>query len=396
MEIQNNEYTQKQESLKRFLKYLEYSSDNLNLLLDAIALSMELQDWETTEKLITSALEHHPDSPDVNAHAGFLNMRANQLEDAINYFDTAIQNGIEQPAVIYNLAYSQFLSRQFEEALKSLSLIQETPALAKELAMLSARCKHNTDQIDIAAQDLEEYLIKSEDWEVKGLLSLLLTDLNRPEEAIIKADETLNQLPNNFDALLARGSSYSMLGQFEKAGKDYIKAAEVSPRSGRAWSGVAEIAFHDFEFDKAHEALESAINFMPDHIGTWHLLAWTHLMKNDLDQAENAFKKAYELDRSFGESHGGLATIYAMKGDIKNAEKHIKLARKLAPEGFSSIYAEMVLLNTSGQAEEAKKLFENAKDTPFESLGTTPRALIDKRIAELTQKYSEDNKPIIH
>ena len=125
---------------------------------------------------------------------------------------------------------------------------------------------------------------------------------------------------------------------------------------------------------------------MPNHIGTWHLLAWTHLMKNNIDQAKDAFDKAYDLDRNFGETHGGLASIYALQGNKELAEKHIKIANRLDPLGFSSIYAQMVLLNLDGRPQEAQNLFEKVKNTEHEVLGTTPNKLIETRLAELASQ----------
>ena len=393
----SDQQEQSREQLARFLQYLEYTPDNLNLLLDAIPVAMSLQDWEAVDTLLEKGMEHHKDSPHINAHAGFAHLRVNELDKAQECFQFAIDNELEEEAIIYNLAYVQFLKRDFDNALQTLNRIFPEKQYTVNNVILSARCKHNTDQLDEAITELKDYLGKNNNIDKAGeikaeaLLSLVYSDNGDDELAVTHANTALASDPTNFEALLARASSLAAQQNFDAALIDFEKANEASPNSGRVLSGLGEIAFHNFEFDKAQENLENAVKFMPDHIGTWHMLAWTYLMHNKLDEALDIFKQSYELDRSFGETHGGLAAVYAMKGDKDQAEKHMKLAKKLAPEGFSAIYAEMVLLNASGKEAEAKALFEKAKDTEFSQLGTTPRTLIDARLKQLSDKSNKQN-----
>jgi len=48
---------------------------------------------------------------------------------------------------------------------------------------------------------------------------------------------------------------------------------------------------------------------------------------------------ALELDPTFGESHGAMAAMYAMKGDFKTAERDIEMAERLYRNGMSSHFA---------------------------------------------------------
>ena len=117
----------------------------------------------------------------------------------------------------------------------------------------------------------------------------------------------------------------------------------------------------------ARALLERASVQMPDHIGTWHALAWCQLMEGDLAGAKRSFDKAFALDRTFGETHGGFALVHALRAERKEAEESIKRAMRLDPQGRTARYAQSVLLMDAGRVEEARQLIDGM-------LGRTPGA----------------------
>jgi Tfp pilus assembly protein PilF len=92
---------------------------------------------------------------------------------------------------------------------------------------------------------------------------------------------------------------------------------------------------------------------MPDHIGTWHGLGWTALFLHDLAGAQAAFQHALELDRNFGESHGGMAVVLARTGQRAAAEEAVEIALRLDRHGMAAHYARAVL---DGQADDSAQL----------------------------------------
>ncbi len=378
------------ERLDRLLKYLEYTPDNLNLLIDAITVTLELKHPET-ERLITQALQYHPDAAEINAHAGLFHLQRFEYEQAQKHLQCAIDCGISAEAVTYNLAYSHYQLRNFDTALATLTTLEPTNDLHKERAILTARCKYNIGELQDAAEILKQFLVIAEsDQDAEGLLALILYDDDQQTESIYYANKSLSHSKPCFDGLLARASVAIISNDFNHAYADFKKAVNINPHSGRALSGLAQIDFYNFQFDLALENLQRAVEFMPDHIGTWHLLGWTQLMKNDFQAALGSFEKSYELDRSFGETHGCLASAHALIGDKAKAEKHIKLAEKLGPNSFGYIYAKMVLLNQSSRQQDALALFEQAKATHYPSLGTTPFALVESRLKELSTNHPQN------
>lgn len=91
--------------------------------------------------------------------------------------------------------------------------------------------------------------------------------------------------------------------------------------------------------DQAH-----AVVAMPDHIGTWHALAWAQLLLGDVQAAEASYRSALALDRNFGKSHGGLAIVELLTDRLPEGEASMNRALKLDPGAVSGRYAKSLWL----------------------------------------------------
>ena len=94
---------------------------------------------------------------------------------------------------------------------------------------------------------------------------------------------------------------------------------------------------------------------MPGHVGSWHLLAWAELVTGEIDEAQRLFAHSLELDRNFSESHGGLASVAALRGDHAVAKREIEIANRLDGSCVSAKFAESVL-KRAADPEGAREL----------------------------------------
>src|SRR5262249_58352009 len=75
-------------------------------------------------------------------------------------------------------------------------------------------------------------------------------------------------------------------------------------------------------------------------------------LRRDLDGAEASFRKAYEIDRTFGETHGALAVIEILRGAGNRAQRRTDTALRLDPHSLSGQLAK-VLLGSGDDAARA-------------------------------------------
>jgi Tfp pilus assembly protein PilF len=195
-----------------------------------------------------------------------------------------------------------------------------------------------------------------EDIDAKGVRALLLLDQGNGDDARAAAEAAIADGRAQPEAEIVLGT-LALWGQRpDDAETFFTKVLAQQPQSGRALLGLGQVQMLRGDFASSRDALERAVANMPNHIGSWHALAWCQLLSGDLDAAQLSYDRAMALDRSFGETHGGVAILHALRGKVADAEAEIRRARKLDPNGRSAVYARALLCLSEGREEEARRM----------------------------------------
>lgn len=374
------------EKLDRYVRFLEMDPANHNLVLDALALAISIGEIEVAEKIVTSVENSFSDDPVFTAHAGYLFMLKQDFDRSLEFYGMALAAGNREPVIFFNMATCYLYLKEYQLSLDTLNADSAVKAqLPAEYLLLSARLLHHLDDMKGAIRDLKT-LLQDCGWnpEAAGLLSLILFEAGlEPQYALKLANDSLHDNPTLLEALLARISLNLENGEFVQALTDGETATQFHPTSGRAWASLSQVHFNNFHFELAKTAAQSAVKFMNNHIGTWHILAWAHIMLGEFDDALWAFKESYKLDDRFAETHGGLAAVYAHQNQLHLANKHLKIAQKLNPDGFAAVYAKFMIMKANKQDTEAANYFEQSTQVFNAQIGSTPKKLMDKRLAQL-------------
>jgi Tfp pilus assembly protein PilF len=260
--------------------------------------------------------------------------------------------------VMHDLAYAQLVEGHAEEALQTLARDHDADGDTVALALLKARILHRLKQLEAALEALAPIQSGARLAEVQGLRALLWLDIGDTAHASEQAELALKADPDQHEAGLVRGTVALWSQQLLESTAAFQRVLERHPESGRAWLGLGQNVMLRGDVPAARSMLERAVTEMPDHIGTWHALAWCQLLEGDLAGAKHSFDKAFALDRTFGETHGGFALVHALRSERKEAEESIKRATRLDPQGRAARYAQSVLLLDDGHVDEARKLID--------------------------------------
>src|SRR3989338_8479209 len=380
-----------QGKLARLVDYLKQDPSNLRLLGDALAMAVEIGDLLHGLPLIEHMEQHSIKEPHLYAHATSLLLQAGDYAKAAAYGEYALASGVTHPAVIFNAAFGHFYNDAYEAATALLEQLTRDPACAMAALLLHVRAldhlERNEEAEPLAAQAVER---EPENPEALGLLALQQFENDNNPGALQMAHEALARDPNQLDALIACGSAHFEQGSIEAARKTWRHTVEAYPTCGRAWGGLALVEFNELEFDQAVEHLHLAVQYMPDHIGTWHVLAWIHILRAESELARAALGKAYALDRNYGETHGGIAACDALDGKTEEARQGIRRAFRLNPDCRAACYAQMLLLRNEGKPEEGKQVFRDMLARTAPSGADTGLALAEKWLASHQAKQRQN------
>lgn len=276
---------------------------------------------------------------------------------AANILRELISEGANAPAIYHDLAFAEFAQGRFVAAEQALlPALHEHPPLP-EVQVLHARLLHWQDRLQDALDAIDNALaMRPDNVEAAGVRSLLLLDLNRFDEAGYAALAALSHAPGQLEAGITAGTLALWNQRVEEALTVFGSTVERHPRAGRAVAGLGQAHMLGGDIVAARQLLEHAVVLMPQHIGTWHALAWCQLLTGKRDGAQHSYERAFELDRSFGETHGGFAILHALRGETADAEAAITRARRLDPTGRSAVYAQALLLMNEGRDAEAAAL----------------------------------------
>jgi tetratricopeptide (TPR) repeat protein len=167
----------------------------------------------------------------------------------------------------------------------------------------------------------------------------------------------------------------------------FDRALSENPGAARAWlgKGLSLLAIGDAE--AAVSCLDKGATIFEDHLGSWIALGWTHFIRQDIVAARHSFEQAMMLDDNFAETHGGLAVLDIMDGNIDSARRRTDVALRLDKQCFGGILARTFLLEIDGKPELASKIREHAMNIP---IGIDGKTLAQAMIG-LAANQSKDN-----
>ncbi|WP_158601692.1 tetratricopeptide repeat protein [Solilutibacter pythonis] len=271
---------------------------------------------------------------------------------AEHHLQELLQGGQDGLSLRHDLAFAQLCQRRPQQALETLLPTRGHWAAVPELGVLHARVLLMCEDYDGAVEALDVVLATHpQAASAMGVKALALLDGDRLLEARVAADACLALYPEQHEALLVSGTLSLWRQDTAAASAAYRATLQRHPNSGRVLSGYGQVLMSQNRVDDARPVFEAAVKAMPDHIGTWHALAWAQLLQGDQLAAEASYHAAYDLDRNFGDTHGGLALIAALRGDEAKAEQEIKRALRLDPNAMTARYAEALIRESRGDQE---------------------------------------------
>lgn len=373
----------------RLQEFHMQDTDNIDLACDLIDTLLNLGKPEEAALVYQRTQTADPENPMLRFRFSSILLAKGDFVCASDHLQNMRKDGVDNIGVRYNHALARLCIDDPETAAEIIEPIIDEWQNYPPLLLLAARVAHAQREPQCAQEHLDLYReTDPTSIEAMALHSLLLLDMGSPEKALKLAREALNHDPRRLEALLAAAGAAIQLDDFESAAQYAQVATEHYPDSGRSWSLMAQVQLDQAQLTDARHSLELATRHMPGHIGTWHMLGWLDIIAEKLEDAENCFQKAYEIDRNFDETHGGLGVVHALRQRWAEAKEASRRAIKLNPQSFSGRYARSLILAYEGRSEDAKNIIDEIlKGAP--PVGSVPVAeLVRQKIDDIERQTS--------
>lgn len=268
--------------------------------------------------------------------------------------------GQNDAALHHNLGIALYCQQRWEDAERAFASAGELGLAQGDNLRYLAFSLHRQNKIGAAREAVQQWLDAGPSDDAAGYLSVLELELGDREAAQHAADLALEQDPDNADANWVKSVGFMDKQEMDQAERLLLRVLDKQPESFRALNGLGMVYYYRQEFEKAIQFMERALKISPKQVGPLVAIGWAHLAKKDVFAAEKAFRRAIAAEPKFGESHGGLAVALALQNRVDEAQRTIKLARRLDRKSFGAVYAQSILIATQGKPELATKIVERA------------------------------------
>lgn len=340
--------------IDRLKSYLAADPANALLVCDLVDAHFSAAQYHEADQLLKSLDPEVLNAPGVAFRHARISLILGRYEDSIEALQSLIAQGHDNVALWHDLAFSSLCLRNTTEAARAIAEAVKRFGDNAELSIVAGRVALMDGNFELAHAELAKALdLAPEHSTAMGLQALTYLDSDKNDIAFETAQNCLALYPEQHEALLVAGTVSLWRQKVSNASDFFTQVLDRHPNSGRARAGYGQAMMMQNRLPEAREQLQMAVIAMPEHIGTWHALAWTELLLGDIESAEKNYQHAYDLDRNFADSHGGLALIHALKGNAEEADQAIKRALRLNPQCITAHYAKTLLLSDAGQQNEA-------------------------------------------
>lgn len=350
------------EKLQRHMSWLQRDPTNTTLYRQCVDAATALQRHDLLLEIANQALEQRPDDPAVrfdraNAYIGLRDYRA----ALATLVEIPAASGEQRDAITANLALCHYCLNEFAAALPYLTSEYERGQRTAPILLMLVRSHHHLGQMDEAVAIAKQNPAPAgNDAALAGAYALVFMDAEDVGSAARWAATALRLDPRSVDGAITEGTLAIMRLQTDRARQLFDTALETSPQAARAWIGLGTLSMLQQDLRGAESNFERGLQSMPQFVGGWHMLGWSQLMQQNLSAAERSFNEAMTLDRNFGETHGALAVVDAMKGDANSARQRLNVARRLDPQCASAQLAAALLEDSSLKGARSQEIIQQA------------------------------------
>jgi tetratricopeptide (TPR) repeat protein len=291
---------------------------------DAYKQAQDLQNKGDVQGAINAVLAGiitQPDNLKLNTLAGDLYMSQGQYDNALKYYNAALQKKAKDPDALYGAGMADLKLKKYDEALSNFDAGDKTKAkflYGLGLAQMEKGDYNNADLNFRKAIDKDK---KNPEYHIA------LADVSyRNKTYAIAISEYANALA--MDSTLAAkypdmhyklAQSYLNLRNVPKAIDEYKLDLQINSADTAGWMELARIYDVSNNTPEAIYCYEKYASIVPGNGNAWFDLGELYLKLPDQEKAAAAFEKSVSLNAKTAESFGYLAKIYSDRKEYDKA-----------------------------------------------------------------------------
>lgn len=295
-----------------------------------------------------------PEFADAHYQLGLLYAQEKRWTDAIASYQTAYKHDEMLVEALYNLAQASLRSGNRAAAREQMALFEKRKAILTPLQELRGALQRTQDTTEraqiltnIARLYLKDGFYEKAVWEYQKALGMdpevvaahnglgiAYTMLGKHSEAVTAQRKALELQPNFAKAHAGLGLAYFSQNELGSALEHYQRTAALEPQFLEAHLKIGTILLKQKRYAEAIDTYKVSAALAPDTAEIYHNLGicYARQAEADLAAARRYAQEAVRLDPNVASYYNTLALIDFRRGDYPQAEQAIRKALELEPE----------------------------------------------------------------
>ena len=313
------------------------------------------------EELFKNCIERAPQHAEFQANLGNLYRSIHRLEDARQQYREALScDASFRPARLGLARLLNELGEHQSAEREALILVDNNDGDGEAWVVLAASRRGKRDYIQ--AEDAYRIALTLNPRYGIALQNLgaLLTQLNRPDEALTQLDLAAKCGVTGSEINRNRASALIGLGQFEDAIEVLVTSVATMPADIEALDLLAKLRYMRGEEDFAREFATASIN-LPSNVGLQIRYARILQGADLLEAAENVLLDSVKNNGRHADVFCALAAVQQLAGKFEESLDHAQQAISDSSNNLQGIDLSIDALLSLGRVDEAKPLIEDAR-----------------------------------
>jgi tetratricopeptide (TPR) repeat protein len=238
-------------------------------------------------------------------------------------------------------------------AVKSLSRAGDQLASSPNVASLPA-------SIVPADTPTDKKLLARQDEAFNALVNrgTALLSEGKPHQAFEVLSNALQMKPADEDVHYDLGLVLTRLEKFQEAAHQYEEALRIYPKYVEAHNNLGNLLLRLGRSDEAIQHLETAVKIMPDYASAHNNLGTALQRAGRADEAIIHFEKAADLQPDYWQAHFNVGTSCLEAGRLSEAQNALKIVMRLNPdfqpakEALAEVEARQLTANPKPEGHE--------------------------------------------
>ncbi len=299
--------------------------------------SIDCGNFKEAESILNEALELPQEDALVYKYLGICAERTGRFDDAMRAYKKSANINPQDKEIWSKLGFSQIQCKLFEDAEKAFENANKINPSNTDtfagwgMALMKQKQYANAHEKFVEAVRLNKY-----NFMAMLLDAIMEIRLERYEDAELKLKFLSTVAPNE-----SNNYEYAHLKYIKKdyANAEFYakKALEFNPNMLNPYLILAKVYREKLEFDKAEEIFSSAVLLHPQNPDLYYEWALMYQYFEKYDEAKQKFEKVLEFSPDEGFAKAGLGLTLAYFGNLDEAESLIFTELEKEPECYLAL-----------------------------------------------------------